>query len=106
MLEIILSIHDLPAEEVMACIVHQGCFEGLTETYQNLMTWIDTNSYRISGPSREVYFREVSQQDPFEVLLTEVQFPVKPKISPILMIDKEEYRRMEPKIILKTSSRQ
>ena len=97
-----LSIHDLPAEALMACAVHQGSFERLPETYQNLMTWIDTNSYQISGPSREVYLREDFQQDPFEVLMTEVQFPVMPKISPILMIDQEEHKMIEPKIILKT----
>jgi effector-binding domain-containing protein len=58
----------------MACIVHQGSFETLGGTYGQLMGWIETNGYRIAGPTREVYMQW--QDDDPSGNITEIQLPV------------------------------
>ncbi len=83
-----VKVHELPAVEKMACILHHGGFERVGETYDTLLKWIETNGYRIVGPNREVYLLAVADtsggvQYPSEYLtdkdanrLTELQFPV------------------------------
>ncbi len=75
-----VKIHDLPAIERMASLVHHGSFETLNQAYSVFMTWIQTNRYRIVGPNRELYLQaastleETQQDDPSYV--TEIQVPV------------------------------
>ena len=72
-----VQVHELPAVERMACAVHHGPFVTIGEAYKAIITWIETNGYRINGPCREVYLRcaeKGSQTDPNTV--TEIQFPV------------------------------
>ena len=69
--------HELPGVETMACLVHHGPFITLSESYTAILKWIEANSYRISGPPREIYLRPAkkgSQTDPDTI--TEIQFPV------------------------------
>jgi effector-binding domain-containing protein len=58
----------------MACIVHQGSYDNLEGTYGQLMCWIETNGYSISGPIREVYMQW--QDDDPSGNVTEIQLPV------------------------------
>ena len=54
-----------------------GPFVSIGEGYEAILKWIDSNGYKICGPSREVYLRPAnsgSQTDPDTV--TEIQFPV------------------------------
>ena len=67
---------ELPAVEETACIVHEGTFEDLAGTYGQLMTWIETNSYRIAGPIREVYVRWAEPGGDPSTNVTEIQIPV------------------------------
>ena len=60
---------------------HNGPLTALSEAYNAIGKWIDSNGYRICGPGREIYVRvteqghgKVSQTDPETV--TEIQFPV------------------------------
>lgn len=82
-------IRELPGAETMACLLHEGDFATIGETYGALLAWIEANGYRIVGPNREVYLRVVAgspsdveypadyfTNNPDE-RLTEVQFPVK-----------------------------
>lgn len=73
-----ILVHELPAIEDMACVIHQGPFTSLHEAYNALLKWIDSNGYRVIGPAREIYLQAPatagSQTDPNTV--TEVQFPV------------------------------
>lgn len=74
-----VKIYDLPAVPKMASLVHHGSFQTLGEAYSALMTWIQTNGYRIVGPNREHYLQtgpngQVRQDDPSYV--TEIQLPV------------------------------
>jgi DNA-binding transcriptional MerR regulator len=76
----------LPAATV-ASVVHHGPFVTIGQAYEALVSWIESNGYRINGPSREIYLQAaqmapgdehgVSQTDPNTV--TEIQFPVEKK---------------------------
>ncbi len=72
-----VKIYDLPAIEMMACVVHHGSFNTLTQAYNALMQWIQQNGYRICGPDREIYIKTgvpARQDDPSYV--AEIQVPV------------------------------
>ena len=72
-----VKVYDLPPIETMACVVHHGPFNALSQAYNALMKWIETNGYRIVGPDREIYVQAaepVRQDDPSYV--TEIQMPV------------------------------
>lgn len=83
-----VKVHELPAVDSMACILHHGGFHNVGETYAALLRWIETNGYRISGCNREVYLLAVAgphtqAKYPAEYLtdsddkrVTEIQFPV------------------------------
>ncbi|HID64340.1 MAG TPA: hypothetical protein EYP49_16610 [Anaerolineae bacterium] len=60
----------------MACIVHQGSYDTIGEAYNQLMTWIEANGYRICGPNREVYVQGPEPGRDPSTYVTEVQFPV------------------------------
>jgi effector-binding domain-containing protein len=85
-----IKVRELPGVETMACVIHQGSYDTLGQAYSALLTWIETNGYRIVGPNREVYLRcpdndyddpvaygydNYVADDPAEYV-TEVQFPV------------------------------
>ncbi|MBI5035172.1 MAG: MerR family transcriptional regulator [Chloroflexi bacterium] len=72
-----IKVYDLPAVESMASTVHHGPFNTLSQAYNALMQWIQTNGYRICGPDREIYVKANEpprQDDPSYV--TEIQIPV------------------------------
>ena len=85
-----VRVRELPGAELMACVIHQGSYDALSEAYAALLTWIEANGYRVTGPDREVYLRcpDNDYDDPDAVgyadyiaddptaNLTEVQFPV------------------------------
>jgi DNA-binding transcriptional MerR regulator len=71
-----VKVQTLPAAS-LACTMHNGPFVTIEEAYNAIGKWITDNSYRIVGPSREVYLKPSkngSQTDPETV--TELQFPV------------------------------
>ena len=71
-------IYELPGCETMACYVYHGPFNGLSNAYSELLTWLSDNGYQISGVGREIYVHTGSgvtrQDDP--AYITEIQFPV------------------------------
>jgi effector-binding domain-containing protein len=73
-----VNVHDLPAVETMACVVHAGPLTTIGEAYDGVRTWLGENKYQIVGPCREVSLREPSPagnpNDPATV--TEIQYPV------------------------------
>jgi DNA-binding transcriptional MerR regulator len=71
----------LPAG-LVASVVHHGAFDRIGEAYGALLRWIETNGYRPSGPTREIFLHvstPVSREDASNV--TEIQVPVQ-KNSP------------------------
>lgn len=73
-----VKVHELPAIDQAACLVHQGSFSTLGEAYNGLMQWIEQNGYRICGPIREIYLRPPDQPGDQEApeTVTEIQAPV------------------------------
>ncbi len=57
-----------------ASAVHYGDFAGFVALHPALLRWIETNRYRIVGPSREIYHRN-STEAPHDSV-TEIQYPV------------------------------
>ena len=70
-----VRVYDLPAVEQMACTVHHGPFPQLSQGYQALMQWAETNGYRFIGSSREVYL-QVSETGDESTNVAEIQIPV------------------------------
>jgi len=100
-------VHELPGVETMACIVHQGGYEGLSEAYNTLMAWTEANRYHVTGPNRDVYLQGLEPglgaapgPDPANYI-TEVQFPVQKKPISSFVTQRKEKSDMEPKIVTK-----
>ncbi len=71
-----IRAYDLPAVEAMATTVHEGSYDGFSETYAALLGWIEANGYQIVGPNREIYVRAAEHTDDPSEFVTEIQFPV------------------------------
>ena len=71
-----VKVYELPAA-TMACTVHHGPFSTISQAYNALIKWIETNGYRVVNAAREVNLQPPAnnnQNDPNTV--TEIQFPV------------------------------
>lgn len=66
-----VKVYELPQAEV-ASAVHEGGFENLTRLHATLLSWIESNSFQIVGPYREIY-HPLHGDAPSSV---EVQYPV------------------------------
>jgi len=71
-----VKVYELPAVEKMACVVHHGSYDDLGQAYMDLLAWIETNGYRITGPNRDVYLRGPESSGDPTTYVTEVQVPV------------------------------
>ena len=72
-----IKVYDLPMIATVASVVYHGAFNALSQAYNALMQWIQTNGYRICGSTREIYLKSgepPSQDDPSYV--AEIQIPV------------------------------
>jgi effector-binding domain-containing protein len=69
-----VKVYELPAA-TMATAVHHGSYSNFSQAYNAILSWIETNGYRIVGPNREVYLKGGGAQDD-ESFVTEIQFPV------------------------------
>lgn len=70
-----ITVRELPAVEV-ACVIHNGPFDGFRNAYEALRQWIRENDYWTTGlPVREVYRHFTPGGDPKD-FVTEIQFPV------------------------------
>jgi len=68
----------LPAVQVMACLTRPVTDDTITEAYNAMGRWIQSNGYRIVGPSREIC-QSLDQGDKTGAFLIEIQFPVEPE---------------------------
>ena len=72
-----VQVYRLPAEEKMACVIHQGSFETIGDTFETFFKWIRENNYTVNGPLREIYHKGDWATDNPEEYITELQIPVK-----------------------------
>jgi DNA-binding transcriptional MerR regulator len=68
-----VTLRELPETSTMACLLHQGSYDGLWDAHIALMTWIEANGCYSVGPYRCVYLRVPQQGDE---PLTELQIPI------------------------------
>lgn len=68
-----VQICELPRTQV-AAVVHHGDFADFQQGHAALLSWIEANDYRISGPYREIYIQH--NDDDLSDSTTEIQFPV------------------------------
>jgi DNA-binding transcriptional MerR regulator len=65
----------LPAFPSMACLTQQVTDETIATAYNAMAMWIQSNGYRIVGPSREIC-QPLDQSHETGAFLIEIQFPV------------------------------
>ena len=71
-----VKVYELPGIDQAACIVYKGPYENISRAYSFVMSWVEGNGYRITGPDREHYITGPAEtQNPAEYV-TEIQFPV------------------------------
>lgn len=68
--------HLLEPVREMACLIHEGSSERLTETYAALQQWMELNGYGIAGPVREVHIEGYLTNSNPDTHITEIQIPV------------------------------
>ena len=96
-----LTVHELPGEELMACTVHRGPYSRLSEAYKAVYVWLDSSGYRAAGANRDLFLAVPDPGETQKEAVTEVQIPVrrKPFLSAVAKLkDKQE---METKIVTK-----
>ncbi|MEL7035766.1 MAG: MerR family transcriptional regulator [Cyanobacteria bacterium J06592_8] len=72
-----LKVYELPSYEQAACIVHQGSFRTITQSYGHLLNWIEQHGYQIIDSNREIYIQGGSELElDNESYVTEIQFPI------------------------------
>ncbi len=72
-----LRVRDLPPCTV-ASLIHDGPPSLYEESYATLRKWIKGHGYEVSGPTREIYARDLSELPP-GILYAEIQVPVQKK---------------------------
>lgn len=68
-----IEVHELP-QVYVAANMHQGDFRAFRDSNKALLSWIERNGYRITGPFREVYYKW--DREHLEDTMVEIQFPV------------------------------
>jgi len=71
-----IKVHELPGIEQAACVIHQGPYETINQSYTAMMAWAEANGYQISGPDREVYLTSPNEVEDPQAYVTELQIPV------------------------------
>ncbi len=71
-----IKTRTLPAEGRVACLIHRGPYEKMSESYRALMAWAEKNGYQIAGPNREVYLEGPGEGRRPADYVTEIQVPV------------------------------
>ena len=69
------KVYTLAGIEQAASTIHTGALTTLGLGYEAITKWIETNGYRIVGPSREINLVFMKDGDPNQCV-TELQFPV------------------------------
>ena len=90
----------------MASIIHEEDTNVLPSSYASLFSWMQSNGYKVAGPTREIYLPESglgTSTSELDSGFTEVQCPVKPASIPISILSPIERKenKMEPKILTK-----
>jgi DNA-binding transcriptional MerR regulator len=76
-----IAIHELPAVETLASVVHKGDIWDVSQAMVALYAWIGSHGYASAGPYRELhlFWRELEiETERFKNIVVEVQIPIVP----------------------------
>jgi DNA-binding transcriptional MerR regulator len=78
--ERVLTVHDLPAVEMMATLIHSGRLSDIHRSYGLLGTWVEQQQWQIVGQGRQVLLQlpQPGQDD----AVIELQLPVSKASTP------------------------
>ena len=82
MLPEFITLHDLPAVETMASVIHKGDMWDIGQAMVALYSWIGSHGYAPAGPYRELHllWRELEvDDDDFRNIVIEMQIPIVPQ---------------------------
>jgi DNA-binding transcriptional MerR regulator len=74
-----IALHDLPAVETMASVIHKGDMWDVGQAMVALYSWIGAHGYASNGPYRELhlFWRELEVPDAdFRNIVIEMQIPI------------------------------
>jgi DNA-binding transcriptional MerR regulator len=82
-----IAVYELPGHETMACLIHTGGYDGMAQTFADLLRWMELHRYTIAGPIRSVFLRFGADCEGYVLpaayltenaadLVTELQIPV------------------------------
>ena len=77
-----ITIHELPAVETMASVIHKGDIWDVSQAMVALYSWIGSHGYASAGPYRELhlFWRELEiETEQFTNITVEVQIPIAPQ---------------------------
>jgi DNA-binding transcriptional MerR regulator len=75
----LMTLHDLPAVETMASVIHKGDMWDIGQAMVALYAWIGSHGYLSAGPYRELhlFWRELEvADDDFRNIVIEMQIPI------------------------------
>jgi DNA-binding transcriptional MerR regulator len=52
-----VQVRLLPGYTTVACVIHTGGYDALSEAFASLLRWIEAHGYRRAGPLRELFLR-------------------------------------------------
>ncbi len=76
-----ITIHELPAVEMMASLIHKGDIWDVSQAMIALYSWLGSHGYASAGPYRELhlFWRELEiETEQFKNVAVEVQIPIVP----------------------------
>lgn len=74
-----MTFKTVPAVPTAACLIHQGPYTTIGESYAALTKWIEDNGYEVTDLMRESYIDGIWNQDDESKWITEIQAPVRKK---------------------------
>lgn len=87
--DMVLTVQELPAVEIMATVVHIGSMDMLPAGYEAITEWVEANGYHVIGAQREIYL-EIPASGNSEELVTEIQFPVEKRSAELNLLSVHE----------------
>ena len=71
-----IKVYELPAVEQAATVTYNGTYEDMGEAYNEIMSWIASSGYQISGFCRELYLVSPGDTDDPSQYVTEIQVSI------------------------------
>ncbi|RNB91978.1 MerR family transcriptional regulator [Brevibacillus fluminis] len=72
-----IACRELESVNELACVIHKGDTDTLTNAYTALQLWMEQNDYTLAGPVREVHHEGYLTTADTSQHVTEIQIPVK-----------------------------